>query len=378
MKLDILHILPDLSLGGAEHIAVQLLRRTHPRRFTTGAVCLGPPEHTALAAQLACAGVPTHFLGKGPGFDPRCVSRLQRLVRACRPRLLHTHQYVMPYVLPVLLMNRELRGVHTVHNLADKEVGLVARGAHHLAFRGGVTPVAISEAVKASLKEVYGTADAPLIPNAIPVARYAPDLYQRARLRRRLGLRRGDVAYTCVARLCEQKNQAALLESFARGPGQDPRARLLLVGEGPQRAALEAQVARLGLTNVRFLGARADIPALLAASDVFVLASRWEGNPLAVMEAMAAGLPVIASAVGGVPELIRHGDTGLLMPLGAVNAFATAMSRLLADRERREAMGQAARRHALRQFDTRLMVERYEALYEQKLAEGSELAVSNA
>lgn len=378
MKLDVLHVLPSLDLGGAEHIAVQLLRQSDPRRFATGAACLGPEQHTPLAAQLACAGIPVFFLDKRPGADPACALRLQRTIAHCGPRLLHTHQYVLPYVLPALLTRRELRCVHTVHNLADKEVTGAAQLAHHFAFRLGVTPVAIAEAVKASLQALYRAPEVPLIPNGIRVARYAPDAHQRHRVRRSLGLRPAHVVFVCIARLCEQKNPMALLEAFARGPGQDPRARLVFVGEGALREALEARVHELRLRSVRILGARSNVPALLAAADVFALTSRWEGSPLAVMEAMAAGLPVVATSVGGVPELVHHGDTGLLVPPGASVALATALSRLLADGERRERMGEAAQRHARQHFDSRVMVARYEALYEQKLAERDALEASHA
>jgi len=125
------------------------------------------------------------------------------------------------------------------------------------------------------------------------------------------------------------------------------------------------QVAGLGVERrVRFLGIRADVADILRASDMFMLSSRWEGNPLSVMEAMAAGLPVVSTAVGGVPELVREGATGLLVPPEDAGALAQAMQALVDDPARRRVMGAAARQHALTHFDIRHTVRGYESLSE--------------
>ena len=131
---------------------------------------------------------------------------------------------------------------------------------------------------------------------------------------------------------------------------------------------MREQVAALGLeSRVCFLGIRADVADILRASDVFVLSSRWEGNPMSVMEAMAAGLPVVSTAVGGVPELVREGETGLLVPSEDAGALARALQALVDDSVRRQAMGAAARQHAIAHFDIRHTVRGYEQLYESLL-----------
>ena len=134
---------------------------------------------------------------------------------------------------------------------------------------------------------------------------------------------------------------------------------------------MREQVAGLGLeSRVRFLGIRADVADILRASDVFVLSSRWEGNPLSVMEAMAAGLPVVSTAVGGVPELVQEGATGRLVPSEDAGALARALQALVDDPAHRAAMGAAARRHAVAHFDIRHTVRGYEQLYESLLKGG--------
>jgi glycosyltransferase involved in cell wall biosynthesis len=368
VSVDVLHVLPDLQPGGAEQVAVQLLRGTDPRRFRTGVVCLGPAAGSRLEAALARDGVPMWHLGKGRGFQAACCAQLARVIRASGARLLHTHRHVMPYVLPALLGRRGTRCVHTTHNLAPSEVRRATQWFHRAAFRFGAVPVAIAHAVRASLRALYGVRHVPLIPNGVPVARYAAAAALRGQARAALGLPEDAVAIACCARLVPQKNHALLLDSFAGGPAPDPRVHLLLAGDGPLRAALERQARSLGLARVRFLGDQPDVVPLLAASDIVVLASRWEGSPLAVLEAMAAGRPVVATAAGGVPELVRHEATGLLVPLDAPRELARALQRLVDHPAERERLGRAGQQRARRDFDAGTMTRRYEALYAEVLA----------
>ncbi|MFP5502637.1 MAG: glycosyltransferase, partial [Candidatus Sericytochromatia bacterium] len=177
-----------------------------------------------------------------------------------------------------------------------------------------------------------------------------------------------DVLFTCVARLMPVKNHAMLIEAFARGLGGAPDAHLLLVGEGELRPALERQVAEAGLTGrIHLMGKRTDIPETLAAADAFVLASDWEGNPLSVLEAMAAGKPVVATAVGGVPELVTA-ETGRLVPPGDTVAMAEALKAAYALPDVRQRMGERAALRAEAAFDVAAMARAYEALYTRLLS----------
>lgn len=368
MKLDVLHVLPDLGVGGAEHIAAHLAGETDPRRFTAGVLCLGPPRGTPVEDTLARSGLPVRFLGKRRGFSPRCAAAVHRVVREHGVRVVHTHRHVLHYVLPALSVVRGLRCVHTVHNLAEREVAGPARIAQRLAFRIGAVPVAISHAVKRSIQRLYRVPVVPVIPNGIPVARYRNTALLRDHARAALHLPDDAVVFACFARLAPQKNHASLLDAFAASPGRDPRAHLLLVGDGPLAGALRERVASQRIGRVQFLGEQADVRPLLAACDAVVLASSWEGSPLAVMEAMAAGRAVVATAVGGVPELVQPGRTGLLVPPAATRALAQALQRLLDDAALRAGLGAAAAQWALQRFDCRVMAQRYQSLYEGLLA----------
>jgi glycosyltransferase involved in cell wall biosynthesis len=167
----------------------------------------------------------------------------------------------------------------------------------------------------------------------------------------RRGAHSAPVTLLSVGRLRAPKDFATLVRAMA-----GLEARLRIAGDGPDRPALEAEIDRLGLTNVELLGTRQDVPELLARSDVFVLASHSEGLPMSVLEAMAAGLPVVASAVGGVPELVVDGETGVLVPPGASAALASALSRLVADPGLRDRLGAAGRQRAEHEFS----LERFE------------------
>ncbi len=165
----------------------------------------------------------------------------------------------------------------------------------------------------------------------------------------------------CTARLAPPKDLLTLLDALTR-PGNE-RWRLQVIGDGPDRPAIEERRAALGLEGrVELLGHRDDVPALLAAADAFVLPTDWEGLPYAVLEAMAAGLPVVASAVGGIPEMVVPGETGALVPRRDADALGAALAELAADGERARALGAAGHRRAGTRFGLRRMVDRYDAL----------------
>jgi glycosyltransferase involved in cell wall biosynthesis len=256
----------------------------------------------------------------------KVLSRLDALFRQYRPAVVHTHLLALNYAYPLMIRYRTPARVYTVHNLAEKDIGLrTAPMVRALAFRyriGGVVPVAIAEEVRVSIQKVYGYTNPPLIPNGIPTDEYAPDPDKRVQWRQAHGIEPHATVLVHIGRFAPPKNHALLVEAFAQVRADAPLY-LLLVGGGELENAVREQVAGLGLQErVRFLGVRADVADILRASDVFVLSSRWEGNPMSVMEAMAAGLPVVSTAVGGVPELVQEGATGLLVPPEDAGALA--------------------------------------------------------
>jgi glycosyltransferase involved in cell wall biosynthesis len=343
----VVEVLATLKRAGAERMVVALARGLDRERFAPTVISLFDAFPGGFEPELEAAGVPVRHLAKRPGMDARIWPRLARDLRALQPDIVHTHSYVMRYVLPAwLLAGRPGRLVHTVHNLALKEVEWRGRLLHRVAFGLGVVPVAVSGEVAASFESVYGSAPA-VIPNGVDTeACCRPEPW-----RRQNGIGERDLVVVSVARLDRQKNPLALARAFERiGTGT-----LLVAGEGELRPQLEAR------ERVRLLGVRRDTPELLAAADVFALASDWEGHPLALMEAMAAGLPVVATRVGGVEEIV--GDAGLLVPAGDEEDLTRALRQLMEDPELRRRLGQAARERS-RRFGLRPMIESYQRLFE--------------
>jgi glycosyltransferase involved in cell wall biosynthesis len=369
----VLHVVSDFRSGGAEQVAANLLRTADPEQFDARAIALRGPFGLASERTLAEDGIQVWYMGKERGLDLSVLGRVGRTMEHFRPQVVHTHTYALRYALPYMLYRRVPAMVHTVHNLAEKEIGWYGRWVHRLAFRRGVLPVAIASEVADSIHRVYGIDDPPLIPNGIQLETFRKPSIDRKGWRNQEGFAPTDVLFVFVAWLRPQKNPALLLEAFRRGPASDPRAHLLFAGTGDEQSGdlkseLERQIGAWDLRErVHLLGLRSDVPELLNAADVFVLSSDYEGNPLAVMEAMAAGKPMVCTAVGGVPELVEDG-CGLLVPSRDAQALSKAMSQLLENPSARKSMGEKSARRAVERFDLRVMTGAYEDLYRKLVA----------
>jgi glycosyltransferase involved in cell wall biosynthesis len=365
----ILHVLPDLVPYGAERVVATLASKRSRDRFEVAIASLYDEVPGTLAAPLCREGVRVFHLGKRRGFDPRMFHRIFGVLREFEPDVVHTHNYVLRYVLPPALLNNPPLMVHTIHNVAHLEVDRLGVWLQSRAFSRRVRPVVIAEAAAISFEQVYQSPRPPLIRNGIDVARYSAARSSREDWRARHGFSSGDLLFLCVARFYPQKNHKTLLAAFASGPAKLSNAKLLLAGDGQLRSDIERQARELGIFDrVHFLGRRDDIPEVLAACDVFALASLWEGNPLSVMEAMAAGLPAVVTAVGGVPELVANEKQGIVVPPSDPLALSAALLRLATDSAMRRAMGIAAAKRAQDEFDDRNMVEAYESLYDELLS----------
>lgn len=364
-KIKVMQIVPMIGPGGAERVAVDLVSGLNRQRFEVAVLSIWRRIGCELEQALDNCSVRVEYLGKGWGFDGRTYHRLHRVLREYRPDIVHTHLHVLRYALPSLLLLKHMSSLHTVHNLAEREIEPRARCIQRYALNHGVVPVAVSEEVAHSLKQLYGIKQCRVIPNGIATDHYSRPQIARNEWRAKEGFGDDQILFVCVARFAAQKNHALLLKAFAQGPASDPNAHLVLVGEGDLRKQLEEQAKDLGMPGrVHFLGLRSDISDVLNAMDVFVLSSDWEGNPLSMMEAMASGLPIVSTAVGGVPDLLANGKEGFLERPGDARGLAKSMTFLLSSPETRQSMGAAAARRAKENFDVSRMVQAYEQLYE--------------
>lgn len=363
-RIKIVQILPYLIPQGAERMATDLSITLDREQFEVSLICLSKNHHTILDTLLKKEGIRVFYLDKSDGFNPLIYLKLNRLIKELKPDLVHTHLHILPYVIPVMAHNKINKTVHTIHNLADKEAGFFSRMINRLVFNKSVFPVSIAESVTVSLKTVYGDYEYPLIKNGIIVENYVCDKKNGTAWRKKQGFSKDNFLFVCVARLSPQKNHRLLLEAFEKGAGNEKEARLLIVGDGELREELEMIASGFkSKDKIVFLGQRDDVSDILSASDVFVMTSDFEGNPLAVMEAMAAGKPVIVTKAGGTPELITHGKTGFLIDIGNKQQLVDAMKQVLARPKECRQIGERAGEYGREHFDARKMVQAYEQLY---------------
>ena len=351
-------VVHGLETGGAEmmvlHLARELSRAGHPVRVVSL-----HGDDTDVAGLMRRAGVDVVALNKAGGPDPRTVLRLRAQMRDFSPAVVHTHLPVLEYVLPAArLYGRRVRIIHTVHNLAREETRhRVLREVNRRAFSHGVVPVALNEEVRSSICREYA-----LPPSAVPVVGNGIDL-DAFRGPQRRGPRGAGARLLCVARLAPAKNHALLLQTVARLVESGRDVSLTLVGDGPLRGRLEERARELGISGrVRFAGRRTDTPAFYRDADIFVLLSDYEGMPMSIIEAMASGLPVVATRAGGVAELVADGVNGALVEADA-DAAAGAIAAVCDDPSLYARLSAGAVRTASR-HSAAAMMEKYVDLYD--------------
>lgn len=228
--------------------------------------------------------------------------------------------------------------------------------------------IVVSEDVKKAIHEYAGAlhGKVSVIPNSVDIKRYNQEIDREA-VRKELGLSPGHQVFAVVATFKKQKGHRYLIEAAASLISQFPDIRLLLIGDGELRDELKAQTKALGLNeHVHFLGLRTDVPKLLGASDYFVLPSLWEGLPVSLIEAMACGLPVIATQVSGTKDVMIHNQTGLMVPPGEVEALKDAMLQFLANQELAQKMGEVARKRVTESFSAEQQANAYLSIYQKE------------
>ena len=287
-------------------------------------------------------------------------------------QLLHGHGLRYAPLFAAASVTSGLPLVVSLHNLVPDDLTGLQRAAARAALSRATYVIAVSRAVAQSAIAVADASRIVTIPNGIDTARFTiPDAERLARrhaMRESLGIELDAPVAVCLSRLSPEKDVTNLLEAFALcADTLAPSTRLLIAGDGRLRASLEWHIDLLGLHGwAVLLGGfdRERVPDLLFAADVFALSSREEGLSLAVLEAMAAGLPVVATAVGGLPEAVAHGVTGLLAPPRDPAAFATALRQLLTDGGTRKLLGDAGKNRIAERFTQERMIAETFALYE--------------
>jgi glycosyltransferase involved in cell wall biosynthesis len=384
-RIRVLHVVARLNVGGPAYQLGLLGGRLDPARFRAlvahGGIGAGEASLSDFAHAEGCAVHELADLGPAlrPAADARSLAALVRLVRRYAPDIVHTHTAKAGAVgrLAALAGARPRPVlVHTFHgHVLEGYFGPVQtacyRNVERVLAKRTDCLVSVSEATVDDLVRLQVARR-----ERFRVIRIGLDLEALASLdaaagrafRARAGAADDDVLLTSVGRLVPIKRIDVLLRAVARARGAGARVRLAVVGDGDDRAALEALAAQLGLRGVTtFTGYVRDVRPVLAASDVAVLSSDNEGTPVSLIEAAAARRPAVATAVGGVPEVVTP-DTGVLVPRRDERAFGEALVRVAGDPALRSRLGARARRHVAGRFSVARLISETEALYDELLA----------
>jgi glycosyltransferase involved in cell wall biosynthesis len=362
-------LIDRLQVGGPGQVTVAAALGLRSRGQDVRVAHLGVGDWQPLAERLRAGGVPTFKLPVSQLFDPIPIVRFAGYLRRERVDLVHTHNRYAHLIgrAAAALAGRPV--VSTVHYLVEDGGGrreAIRRQLDFLTARLACARlIMVCQAQRGIFSRASGLRASKLLTllNGVDCAAFRPDPLTRARLRAELGLAADATFYVTVGVLRPLKAIEDLLTALAAlGPAEGP-VHGLVVGDGPERGRLEAQARALGLNErVHFTGTRLDVAALLAAADVYVHPSRLEALPTSILEAMAAGLAVVATRVGGVPEIVQDGQTGLLVPAGRPLELAAALRTLL-DPERRIELGRAAREWALNHASLERWLDQLQALY---------------
>ncbi len=362
----ILHVIDSLGVGGMERVVIDVANGLEPDGFQQTVCCL---SRKGEFAQLLSERVRCIDLGKGEKADRLMPLKIASLIRQEQPDIVHSQSWSGIDTAIARLMTERFRLVHSEHGrnfprLDSEPIArrIARRALYHLAD----AVFAVSNEVRDHYcrETRFPPERMPVIPNGIDLSRI--DETDASGAREEFCIADEDFVIGTVARLDETKDTITLVRAFARLSQfhQNPGLKLMIVGDGSERARLENFIAEQGLnSSVIFAGLRHDVPRLLKTMNVFALSSLSEGMPITVLEAMAAGSPVVATKVGALPELVEEGKTGFLVESKQPEAMAERLASFLANRELAKSFGLEARRKVEREFSLDSMLRRYADLY---------------
>ena len=338
--MKIMQVIPYFCFGGAEIMCENLTYALKNAGQEVFAVSLYH-DRTPIARRMEEAGIRIVYLDKKLGLDLSMVPKLKTLIQQERPDVVHSHLNIIKYAAAAAKLAGVRKCVHTVHSLADREAeGRVQKIINGFYFRRGWSvPVALTPEVQSSVSEFYGLPlrRVPVIYNGIDLSRCVPKTtYETGET----------VTILHVGRFDVPKNHPGLLEAFRLLLETHPECRLRLVGDGDLRPDMEKLAREKGIADfVEFCGMQSNVYPYLHDADIFTLPSIYEGNPMTIIEAMGTGLPIVASRVGGIPDMISDGESGLLVE-PEPQSICAGLTRLVGDAALRQRLGLAARKQS--------------------------------
>lgn len=353
MKTRVAIVLPYFGTGGAENMVSRLAANLDLNQIEPEVICIyGMPQNNILEQKVLEHSIPIKYIGKGIGFSVHAMLKLGQELTSFKPDVIHTHLAAGPYCALWAWIHSTII-LHTVHNMPQYEFGRIKRMVMKILYQHGkAVPIAISHEIQQMVYKAYKVRrDVELIYNPVDVQRFV-----------RTGKRTAShFTIVSVGRLSKQKNQQLLLDAFRILLQSVPDARLYILGDGPLKEELYSTAESMGISeNVSFKGNVSNVEVYYAKADVFALSSVYEGLPLVVLEAMAAGLPIVSTDVGGVKDIVTN--NGILVPNLEPTAFANALLLLYKDAHKRQEMGKSSSLN-VQKFDSNIIAKQYAELY---------------
>lgn len=352
--MNILICVPSLCIGGAEKMVEQLVENIDNVKYNVKLVVLSAKLNTYIEKEIEQRNIDITYINKKVGPSLVAIIKATNISRGFKPDIIHTHLSSFFYLVPYAIMMK-IKILHTVHSRPIFEAGGIRRKIVDYFYKKQIgIPVAISDMIAKEIAEVYklNTKTIETVYNPVNINKFSLQVEKRFLK---------SINFINVARFVEPKNHIELIQAFKYVNDNNKNTKLILVGDGPLRQKIENKIKQLDLCGyVELTGNVPNVEYYLSSSDVFVLPSIYEGLPLTVLEAMAAGLPVIATSVGGIPDIVK--DNGILVEPGNREELVLSMLELANNSDARMKMGEVAKKE-VQKYDISKVTLKYEELY---------------
>lgn len=358
-KIKVILLISDLGMGGAENITINIAKYADKTQYDVTVVSMFSADYCVDKYKEIVKNyhIPVIFLNKKPGLDISIIFKLMSVLKSEKPDVVHTHRYSCVYALLPEIFCRISGRMHTVHNMAEREIPGLYRKLMKLAYHFfNVIPIAINEEVQKSIEVCYDIPEAkvPIVYNGVDIKKFY-----------KIDKEDKEIVLINVGRFSDQKNHRLLIKCLYEVLKKDIKVKLYLIGDGELKEKIQEDIARYGIEkNVVFTGNVSNVEDYLAKADIFVMTSDYEGLPLSAIEAMAAGLPIISTRAGGVVNLIQDQVNGILVDIGDEKEITEAILDLCQNFDKRKQLGDQAK-YSVKKYSVENMVHQYEELYKQ-------------
>lgn len=355
--MKIVQVMPEFGLAGAETMCESLTYELIKLGHNVTVISMYD-YHSAITQRLEQAGVDVRYLGKKAGLDFSMIPKMRRVFKEIGADAVHTHRYCAQYAIPAAMLAGVKHRVHTLHSIAAKENNRIARKLNKFFFKYcKLIPVALSEKVKETVIEEYG-----INPQKVPVVYNGVPL-DKCLLKNNCCIDKNKINILHIGRFTLAKNHIEMINAFCELKKKYEGITLNLIGDGELKKQVEEHISLCQAEDfVKMLGLKDNVFPYLQKADVFILPSVYEGIPMTLIEAMGSGVPIVASRVGGIPDMITDGQEGLLCEPTS-QSIAEAVDRMIADESLRKLCSENARDKA-QLFSAKTMGEKYERLYQ--------------